>query len=143
MADRRQEPGADFWQRWKQWPEPVSVWGWDGAFWIILGLTCVSLLLGSHVATGARVTGATALVALGVAYATLVQRRRPLPLFGFAYLAVAIVAMGVVAAVDQDLAPSGTCSRTRPASSWSRRSWRRRGARRCWRRRSRHGSSRG
>jgi signal transduction histidine kinase len=86
--------------------EPVAlrIAGWHAAFWIMLALSGLFLLVTARLTTWQRLGGLGTLAVLGLAYAVLVHRRRLR--FGWqstTYLVVAVVVVGVAAAIDQGM----------------------------------------
>jgi signal transduction histidine kinase len=98
-------PQPEAWARW--------IVGWHVAFWALLGLAALYLVIGTELTSGRRWTGAVVVSAVGLAYLVLVQptwasdpagsrprSRRP----RYAYLCLVVVAVGVACAVDPTLA---------------------------------------
>jgi signal transduction histidine kinase len=88
------------WDRW--------VWGWHGAFWCLASIALTWLVFEPGLVPGRRIAGLVAVGVLMVAYAVLVQSRSlhvgQSERWSFtAYLAVAVVVVGIVCCVDPNL----------------------------------------
>jgi len=92
-------------------PHPDSVWvrtvvGWNVAFWLMIAIATVSVLIGDEASPRERLTSLGALCVVGLAYAWLTYRpgRERMRRNAFAYLTVLCVGVATLIATDPGVA---------------------------------------